>query len=140
MINSYNLPNCIGIQVRMGGKTASAKENVSFLKRDVLEDYVKKINRDNRNKTIFLSTDSESLIKDIKRMLSNHITIVSNEYPIWHSGINEFSHQKHLDGLKRAIVDAHIISQCNPIYTTYYSSFGELIIYLSQNHKNIIMK
>ena len=141
VINSYNLSNCIGIQVRMGGKTASAKERVSFLKRDVLDKHLTRINQDyNKREIIFLSTDSESLINYIKRMLSNHKTIVSSEFPIWHSGINEFSHNKHMKGLKRAIVDAHITSQCNPIYTTLYSSFVELIVYLSQNHLKIIMK
>jgi len=138
---SYNLSNCIGIQVRMGGKTASAKEYVSFMKKEVLYEYLSRINIDhNNNETIFLSTDSELLIEDVKQKLSKHKTIVSHEYPIWHSGINEFSRNKHMDGLKRAIVDAYLASQCNPIYITFYSSFGELIVYLSLNHKKIVMK
>ena len=133
----YSLSDCIGIQVRMGGKLAN--ERVEFLNKPSLYRYLNRINKDNINKTIYLSTDSELVINDIKEQLSNNKVIVANDYKIGHSGINSFSNGDHLIGVKRALVDVFLASQCNPIYITKNSTFGDIIHYLSNYSKTIVM-
>ena len=116
-----------------------AKEHIEFLAIPSLQKYMENINKVYNNKTIYLSTDSEILIDDIKKQLRNNVVITSNDYKIGHSGINRFSNGSHIIGVKRAIVDAIVASQCNPLYVTLNSTFGKMISFLSNNSSTTYM-
>lgn len=127
----YDLRNSIAIQIRTGGSTANSKERGKFLPIPKMTEYLQKINTAfSHNETIYLSTDSSSLVPSIKQLLSNHQVIQSSAFRIGHSRRQS---KGYLEGMKRAVVDLVLSSHCKSIYTTMGSSYGNLIQKLSLN-------
>lgn len=137
----YNLTQCVGIQLRMGGRTATTKEGAVFLKWKTVEKVLKGINTKYDNRTIFLTTDSPSLVPKIKSLLKNHPIAMTDAYEVGHTCRYFDNTSKHIQYLKRAIVDALMASKCNPLYTTNGSSYSRLIYWLSNNStQHVIQK
>lgn len=132
--NNCNLTHCVGIHLRMGGKIANSHDR-RFLKVKTVEKVLKEINMKYDNRTIFLSTDSPNLVPRIKTLLKNHPVATTDVYEVGHSRRYTYNTTKYYQFLKRAIVDAWTTSRCDPLYTTYYSSYSILIYWLSNNSK-----
>lgn len=132
--NKYNLTHCVGIQLRMGGKITNSHDR-RFLKVNTVEKVLKDINRKYDNRVIFLSTDSPHLLPKFKTLLKNHPVATTDVYEVGHSRHHIYNTTKYYQFLKRAIVDAWTTSRCDPLYTTYYSSYSILIYWLSNNSK-----
>lgn len=132
---SNDFSTCIGLQLRMGGSIAANHESTKFLKISTLERELPKIDKAHKqNSSIFLSTDSPSLVPLVKRLLPSHTVIFSDDYEVGHTA-TKFSKKHHNPTvfLKRAVLDLNLLSFCNPIYYTNYSSYGQLSHQLSFN-------
>lgn len=129
VLSRYDLRDSIAIQIRVGGSLATSDETSEFLPILNMKEYLQQINSQySHNETIFCSTDSSSLVPLIKRLLSNHTVIQSKGFSIGHSRSQS---KRHLDGMKRAVVDLILSANCKTIYTTMKSSYGMLIRLLS---------
>lgn len=136
-LKANDFSNCISIQLRMGGKVAES-EDMPFLPMNKMIEYVKEINaKYTHNESVYLTTDSPSVIPTVQKLLSNHRIIQNNDFRISHSALNR---KNHRDGMKRAIVDAILASHCNPIYRTLISSYGQLIENLSFNSRDVLLR
>ena len=125
----------VGIQLRFGGNSAYAKEPHSFLnpeRMDILVNRTKSLLQKIKDPyTIFLSSDSP-LAKQM--ILSLHVPYVTAEkYAIGHTNRDNFTH------LQRAITDLYILSKCNVVLFTRYSSYGEMARILSNPHSYNIL-
>ena len=117
----------VGIQLRFGGSSAYSKEQFHFLEPDNLDSLINKtksiLDKINTQYTVFLSTDSY-LGKHVISSL-NVPYLTAEKYQVGHTG------REKLENLQRAITDLYILSKCNVIITTWYSSFGDLARLLS---------
>ena len=125
----------VGIQLRFGGNSAYAKEPHSFLnpeRMDILVNRTKSLLQKIKDPyTLFLSSDSP-LAKQM--ILSLHVPYVTAEkYAIGHTNRDNFTH------LQRAITDLYILSKCNVVLFTRYSSYGEMARILSNPHSYNIL-
>ena len=131
--------NCIGLQIRMGGKMTNAKADKEFLKVDTVIKGMKNISVEyTHNEHIYLSTDSLKIIPIIKSHIGNHSIIQSNAFSIGHSSTYHNS-KKKVEAMKRGLCDIILASHCKPLYRTYYSSFGRMIYWLSTNPFSYIL-
>lgn len=125
----------VGIQLRFGGNLAYSKEKHSFLnpnKIDILLNRTKSILKEIKVPyTVFLSSDSPLG----KTLLSSlHVPYISAEkYEIGHTSRNNYSH------LQRAITDLYILSKCDIIIHTRYSSYGNMARVLSNPHRYYLL-
>lgn len=125
----------VGIQLRFGGNLAYSKEKHSFLnpnKIDILINRTKSILNEIRVPyTVFLSSDSPLG----KTLLSSfHVPFISaDKYEIGHTSRNNYSH------LQRAITDLYILSKCDIIIHTRYSSYGNMARVLSNPHRYYLL-
>ena len=136
-VNDFN--SCIGIQIRMGGENAESKENFVFLTKEAVKYNIDQIKKRYKQKEIFyISTDSPDIIPTVKSILYPHEIIQFSKYKVGHS--SSAYRNNTLDTIKRAISDAIVISNCNTLFLTNYSSYGHLIGWLSSpNTKKYLM-
>lgn len=98
---------------------------------ETVEEALQGINMKYDNRPIFLSTDSPTMVPRVRDLLKSHVVVTADAYEVGHTRDQSGTGHKHQQYLKRAIVDALIASQCNPLYTTYDSSYGKMIYWLS---------
>ena len=135
ILQNSDMKHCIGVQMRTGGKLANKSEKHKFLSENRVKKVARTINEKYKNnEAIYLSTDSNKVIDIVRSLMNNHKVITSNQFSIGHSSLS-----KHNQGLKRAIVDMIVTSHCQPLYITYWSTFGMAINYLSYNVETVVM-
>ena len=126
----------IGIQLRFGGNTASSHENFTFLnpkKMDVITKRIKRVISQRRTSySIFLSSDSP----EAKNMLSSlHIPVLTaDKYQIGHTNRNNYTFYE------RAITDLYVLSKCDILFHTYWSSYGQIAKDLSRSQQFYLLK
>lgn len=131
MLNTYkdDLKRCVTLQIRMGGEEAAFQERAQFLKVKSIKKQMKLLNVYlKKNETMYITSDSYKILASTGYFFTNHKVVTSKDFKITHSGdINK----EYKEGMKRAIADAVVASHCNTIYITPWSSYGELIQYMS---------
>ena len=126
----------IGIQLRFGGTTASSHENYTFLNPNRMHTIVNRIKLViSQRKTaysVFLSSDSPVASKLLSPL---HIPILTAEkFQIGHTNKNNYSFYE------RAITDMYILSKCDILFHTYWSSYGQIAKDLSKSHQCYLLK
>ena len=110
----------VGIQLRFGGNISDTKEQFVFLKPTHFQIVLKKIktilNQVNQEYSIFLSCDTVNGKKMLSNLQKPIITV--EKYPIGHSRKNNMLF------LQRAITDLYILTKCDILFHTYWSSYG----------------
>lgn len=126
----------IGIQLRFGGTTASSHENYTFLNPNRMHTIVNRIKLViSQRKTaysVFLSSDSPVASKLLSPL---HIPILTAEkFQIGHTNKNNNSFYE------RAITDMYILSKCDILFHTYWSSYGQIAKDLSKSHQCYLLR
>ena len=135
-IKNNTLENCVGIQYRTGGKVSAFYERSVFLTLDSVVGSAKllKIAFSNKNRTIFLTTDSSKVLNAVPKLMNPLKVRSVQKYSIGHS----FSRKKTFAGmtptLNRILMDLYIFSSCDSVFWTRNSSFGDLGYWLSNSH------
>lgn len=126
----------VGIQMRFGGNTSSTKESFHFLdptqiSRTILQ--IKSVlKRINGNYSIFLSSDTPLATKMLSPLNKNLYT--ARKYTIGHTKTS------NKEFLNRAVTDIYILSHCNILIYTNYSSYGQIASDLSIAEKKYILR
>ena len=111
----------VGIQLRFGGKIAAEYDSTSFLKLEkmdkILGDIRKKMEGVD-NYSIFVSSDTV-MAPDLLKPL-NKTVHVANQFILGHTK------RSNKAFLERAVLDLYVLSRCDRLFTTFYSSFGVL--------------
>lgn len=126
----------IGIQLRFGGTTASSHENYTFLSPNRMHTIIKRIrNVISQRKTaysVFLSSDSPAATKMLSPL---HIPIlIAEKFQIGHTNKNNYSFYE------RAITDMYVLSKCDILFHTYWSSYGQIAKDLSKSHQCYLLR
>ena len=126
----------IGIQLRFGGKTASSHEKFTFLNPNRMDTIIKSIetviSKRKAPYSVFLSSDSSAAKKYLSPL---HIPILTAEkFQIGHTNRQIFSFYE------RAICDLYILSKCDILFHTYWSSYGEIAKNLSKSSQCYLLR
>lgn len=139
-IRSYTLElrkkTYIGYQVRMGGSVAKTKERVSFLQPEdvfqfvnVTRNYVEKKHISMSNVTVYISTDSDTVIPVITKELGEEVEVrYMTGFGRGHSSPNHLSHgnESPKEVLYSSFIDLFVLKDCSVLVWTHGSSFGEM--------------
>lgn len=126
----------IGIQLRFGGKTALSHESFTFLNPNQMDTIIKSIETIISERkapySVFLSSDSSAAKKYLSPL---HIPILTAEkFQIGHTN-------RHiLSFYERAICDLYILSKCDILFHTYWSSYGEIAKDLSKSSQCYLLR
>ena len=135
-IKNNTLKNCVGIQYRTGGKVASFYEHTVFMTMDSVVESAKllKIAFTNKNRTIFLTTDSNKVLSVVPKLMDPLKVRSVKKYSIGHSASRKKSFAGLTPTLNRILMDLYIFSSCDSVFWTRNSSFGDLGYWLSNSH------
>lgn len=135
-LNNYDFRNSVGIQLRLGGNIANTMESKRFLSYLTSRDRIREIDNAEQDsfRFLFITTDATKLIRGTDLDL-NMTVIETHDYSACHSSVH-FGNPNYHDCLKRAVVDAILLSRCDHMYHTYGSSYGRLCHWLSYNKNN----
>ena len=130
------LDNCVGIQYRTGGYVSHFYERTTFLSLDSVVESAKilKTAFANKNRTVFLTTDSMKVLKVVPKMMEPLQVRSVQKYAIGHSASNRKTFVGLSPTMNRIFMDLYIFSSCDSIFWTRNSSFGELGYWLSNSH------
>ena len=120
----------VGLQLRFGGKIAEYKEGYKFIKEEDIGRVIRFIRKKLRvvqNYTIFLSSDSKRAPELLQSM--NTTFVIADAFEIGHTrGIgNRF--------MERAVLDLYILSKCDMLFTTMFSTYGNFAKDISDSSK-----
>lgn len=135
-IKNNTLENCVGIQYRTGGKVSAFYERSVFLTLDSVVGSAKllKIAFSNKNRTIFLTTDSSKVLNVVPKLMNPLKVRSVQKYSIGHSSSRKKTFAGMTPTLNRILMDLYIFSSCDSIFWTRNSSFGDLGYWLSNSH------
>ena len=132
----------IGIQLRVGGSKANYAEkemlNWAGVEKAIqlVRDHMMKENLRSEDVYLFVSTDSDYVLRYIREQFKNCRCVYStNEYKIGHSAFGStklYSKKRWREATKRAIVDLMILKDSNYLVITRKSSFGKFAYELQQ--------
>ena len=97
-IKNNTLKNCVGIQYRTGGKVASFYEHTVFMTMDSVVESAKllKIAFTNKNRTIFLTTDSNKVLSVVPKLMDPLKVRSVKKYSIGHSASRKMLQGRNL--------------------------------------------
>ena len=135
-IKNNTLENCVGIQYRTGGKVSAFYERSVFLTLDSVVESAKllKIAFSNKNRTIFLTTDSSKVLSVVPKLMNPLKVRSVQKYSIGHSSSRKKTFTGMTSTLNRILMDLYIFSSCDSVFWTRGSSFGTLGYWLSNSH------
>ena len=140
-ISSLSSSFVIGIQLRVGGKMRNRMDHIfkdSNAVNQTINSLKERINAlsEERNVTVFVSTDSDSTLALLQKSLFPIPVIYVKEYVIAHSASihAHYNYTEWIGATKRAIVDMMILKECDYLVVTSYSSFGGTAIDLQQSY------
>ena len=135
-IKNNTLENCVGIQYRTGGKVSAFYERSVFLTLDSVVGSAKllKIAFSNKNRTIFLTTDSSKVLSVVPKLMNPLKVRSVQKYSIGHSSSRKKTFTGMTSTLNRILMDLYIFSSCDSVFWTRNSSFGDLGYWLSNSH------
>ena len=135
-IKNNTLENCVGIQYRTGGKVSAFYERSVFLTLDSVVGSAKllKIAFSNKNRTIFLTTDSSKVLSIVPKLMNPLKVRSVQKYSIGHSSSRKKTFTGMTSTLNRILMDLYIFSSCDSVFWTRGSSFGTLGYWLSNSH------
>lgn len=135
-IKNNTLENCVGIQYRTGGKVSAFYERSVFLTLDSVVGSAKllKIAFSNKNRTIFLTTDSSKVLNVVPKLMNPLKVRSVQKYSIGHSSSRKKTFTGMTSTLNRILMDLYIFSSCDSVFWTRGSSFGTLGYWLSNSH------
>ena len=135
-IKNNTLENCVGIQYRTGGKVSAFYERSVFLTLDSVVGSAKllKIAFSNKNRTIFLTTDSSKVLNVVPKLMNPLKVRSVQKYSIGHSSSRKKTFTGMTSTLNRILMDLYIFSSCDSVFWTRNSSFGDLGYWLSNSH------
>ena len=135
-IKNNTLENCVGIQYRTGGKVSAFYERSVFLTLDSVVGSAKllKIAFSNKNRTIFLTTDSSKVLNAVPKLMNPLKVRSVQKYSIGHSSSRKKTFTGMTPTLNRILMDLYIFSSCDSVFWTRNSSFGDLGYWLSNSH------
>ena len=135
-IKNNTLENCVGIQYRTGGKVSVFYERSVFLTLDSVVESAKllKIAFSNKNRTIFLTTDSPKVLNVVPKLMNPLKVRSVQKYSIGHSSSRKKTFTGMTPTLNRILMDLYIFSSCDSVFWTRGSSFGTLGYWLSNSH------
>ena len=135
-IKNNTLENCVGIQYRTGGKVSAFYERSVFLTLDSVVGSAKllKIAFSNKNRTIFLTTDSSKVLSVVPKLMNPLKVRSVQKYSIGHSSSRKKTFTGMTSTLNRILMDLYIFSSCDSVFWTRGSSFGTLGYWLSNSH------
>ena len=135
-IKNNTLENCVGIQYRTGGKVSAFYERSVFLTLDSVVESAKllKIAFSNKNRTIFLTTDSSKVLSVVPKLMNPLKVRSVQKYSIGHSSSRKKTFTGMTPTLNRILMDLYIFSSCDSVFWTRGSSFGTLGYWLSNSH------
>ena len=125
----------IGYQIRMGGSIATTKERATFLQPEdvhqfanVTREYAEKNHISMSNLTVYISTDSDTMIPIIIKDLGKEVQVrYMTGFGRGHSSPNHLVHGKKnpKEVLYSSFIDLFVLKDCNLLVWTHGSSFGE---------------
>jgi hypothetical protein len=123
--------NTVGIQIRR-------YDNIRSINNSPIELFIDKIEK-HIDSSIFLTTDDIYVENILKTKYPKIITtqkkgyidnkLIRSDLIMQNNGVKTKENLKN--ALIEAVIDAYVLSQCNIIYGSYWSSFGELSSYLT---------
>ena len=126
----------IGVQLRFGGGIASTKENYTFLNPNRMDIILKRITSVISPKraacSVFLSSDSPAAQKMLSPL--NLPILTAEKFQIGHTNRKKYSYYE------RAITDLYILSKCDILFITYWSSFGQIAKELSRAQQFYVLR
>ena len=131
-IKNNTLENCVGIQYRTGGKVSAFYERSVFLTLDSVVESAKllKIAFSNKNRTIFLTTDSSKVLSVVPKLMNPLKVRSVQKYSIGHSSSRKKTFTGMTSTLNRILMDLYIFSSCDSVFWTRGTIFPELHIAL----------
>ena len=141
LLKSLRQYTSLGIQIRTGGSLSNDADVTVFFSEATLPrvyQLVKDVvnNENLTNVIIFLSTDSNRVIYQSKFHFAFPI-VTADKYKIGHS--NSLRGRVSTSAIERALVDVYVLSNCDFLFTTSTSSFGDLASDLSHSEKKFTL-
>ena len=136
----------MGVQLRTGGSLAITKEWGKFLGLSALENVGPCVQRElqrrgweEKETMLFLSTDTGLAYHRVESSLHGRVKVLTGEgFRAGHSS-PYLSGGRHLEYLKRAIMDLVLLSQSEFLIVTYRSSYGTLAMRLALHNQTFIL-
>lgn len=136
----------MGAQLRTGGSLANTKEWGKFLGLSTLESVgpcvqqeLQRRGWEEKETILFLSADSGLAYHRVESSLQGRVKVLTGEgFRAGHSS-PYLSGGRHLEYLKRAIMDLVLLSQSEFLIVTYRSSYGTLAMRLALHNQTFIL-
>ena len=120
----------VGLQLRFGGKIAEFQEGFKFIKEENIGrvvDFINKKLQSVNNYTFYLSSDSKKAPKLLAPL--NASFVMADAFEIGHT------RGKNLKFMERAILDLYVLSKCDILFTTWFSTYGNFARDLSDSRR-----
>ena len=125
----------MGLQLRFGGKIAEFQEGFKFIKEENIGrvvDFINKKLQSVNNYTFYLSSDSKKAPKLLAPL--NASFVMADAFEIGHT------RGKNLKFMERAILDLYVLSKCDILFTTWFSTYGNFARDLSDSRRIYMIK
>ena len=125
----------VGLQLRFGGKIAEFQEGFKFIKEENIGrvvDFINKKLQSVNNYTFYLSSDSKKAPKLLAPL--NASFVMADAFEIGHT------RGKNLKFMERAILDLYVLSKCDILFTTWFSTYGNFARDLSDSRRIYMIK
>ena len=125
----------VGLQLRFGGNIAEFQEGFKFIKEENIGRVVNFINKKLQgvnNYTFYLSSDSKKAPKLLEPL--NASFVLADTFEIGHT------RGKNLKFMERAILDLYVLSKCDILFTTWFSTYGNFARDLSDSRRIYMIK
>lgn len=119
IIQEFNNHKIIGLHIRRTDNIIAIQHSPLYLFKNVIDEEIKK----NNDIKFYLATDSESVKQEIKNIYGNRIITSSQQ-----------ASRKTESGIIDALTEMLILSKCDKIYGSYWSSFSEAAALLGNIH------
>ena len=125
----------VGLQLRFGGNIAEFQEGFKFIKEENIGrvvDFINKKLQGVNNYTFYLSSDSKKAPKLLEPL--NASFVLADTFEIGHT------RGKNLKFMERAILDLYVLSKCDILFTTWFSTYGNFARDLSHSRRIYMVK
>ena len=127
--------NFTGFQLRFGGKTSDTSESIQFLSTKQLPEIEQSVMNELLHGNVYISTDSSKVLYQLNERTNRSIYFI-NDFVRGHSSYSKTGNKTSI--IMGSIIDMGVLSFSKKIYTTYWSSYGDMACFLSNNVCNYV--
>ncbi len=119
IIQEFDNHKTIGLHIRRTDNIIAIQQSPLYLFKNVIDEEIK----NNNDIKFYLATDSESVKQEMKNLYGNRIITSSHQVS-----------RKTESGIIEALTEMLVLSKCDKIYGSYWSSFSEAAALLGNTH------